>query len=81
MTEQEYRNSGIKYLECPICNHIFTGIEKSRNNEISFDIKCYCSNCDKHFFGTDDGVKVNFKPEGLFSQPDYVIEWKQGGDK
>ena len=78
MTEQEYKNSGIKYLECPNCNHIFTDIEKIRNNEVSFYIKCYCSNCDKHFTGIDDGTKVIFKSKGLFSQPDYIIEWKQG---
>lgn len=71
--EKRIRESGVMYLECPVCNHVFFNYEKTRHT-----IKCYCKHCDKEYYGFDKGDEVIFSEEGSIFTPYKNVKWKRG---
>ena len=83
LTEEELKESGRLYLECPECNHLFSEVEmECLVSDLVSRITCHCKYCNETYQGTHDWVEIFVNKgtkKGLFEPKEYTIPWKKYG--
>ena len=83
MTDEEVRECGCPYVECPKCKNILAiGWTFDIQNRSLLDITCYCNNCNKTFYGRRNSTCLELfdrQDVPLFQKGDYHVPFMRYG--